>query len=61
MINKFGAIEFSVKFIVRLILGFVLLFLFIGFLSGFKGIIPVFIIGIILLGIVIEVIWNIGV
>jgi len=57
--NKFGGIELSVRWIVRIVLGFVLLSLVAGLLIGFSDIVPFFIIGVIFLGLVIEVLWHI--
>ena len=57
--DKRGMIELSVRWIVRIVLAVVFLILFIGFLIGFSKIIPVFIIGLLVVGLVIEVLWKI--
>ncbi len=57
--NKLGGIELSARWIVRIVLGFVLLSLVAGLLIGVSGIVPFFIIGVIFVGLVIEVLWHI--
>jgi len=57
--NTFGSIELSVRWIIRIVLVFVLLSSVIGLIVGFSGIVPFFIIGVLVLGLIIEVLWHI--
>ena len=51
--------ELSIRWIIRIVFAFVLLSSVIGLIVGFSDIVPFFIIGVLILGLVIEVLWHI--